>query len=124
MRTTALLLVLTACSSTPTAASQLPVSHPQSNRVDACSSFDERMCSTQPGCHPEFGWPYECRGERCVPTSFGFTGCHAGATVICTKPTTNCDEPDPPCEREGAYRVQWIGICHEGCVPVKNCAPG
>lgn len=131
MRRLALLVcVFGACSSPSPAPAHTPASEPVTRpaptRPDECTSIaDEEACNqARPRCHPEYGWPLECRGNHCAAsTTFGFESCHAGANASCAKPATACDAPDPPCAAQGAYRVLWVGGCHEGCVRADDCAP-
>src|SRR5687767_9546849 len=84
-----------------------------------CEALDPVGCEQAGDCHAEFAIKPGCSGSTCMT----FAKCRTGNTASCTKPSTNCDEPDPKCEQHGDFRVKWVSGCHEGCVRTADCSP-
>jgi hypothetical protein len=97
---------------------------PGSPADGACQGLDEKACDAAPDCRSTFevgvtAWDAKSKGTEVRPR---YAGCRLGSRVSCTKPSMNCDEPDPACEAAG-LRIHWSGGCHQGCVRSANCEP-
>jgi hypothetical protein len=79
------------------------------DKTGPCAQLDEAACEAKAECHAEW------------TDAKAYVGCLAGRPVSCTKPSTNCDAPDPKCEAVG-LRVQWVNDCHQNCVAASACS--
>jgi hypothetical protein len=109
-----LIVMCAACAGGSKAPTGAGSADPNRSTATGCAANDQAHCATAADCHPVF----RLAGDAAL-----FEHCSDGASVNCTKPASNCDEPDPKCG-SGAYRVAWPpGGCHDGCVEAARCTP-
>lgn len=87
-----------------------------------CDSVDSLAeCEMRTDCHSVFENPQgcDCPLPGCCAR---FERCADNERADCTGASLNCEAVTPYCEHP-AYVVSYSGICYEGCVAPKDCAP-